>query len=70
MNASTRVAISSSIWILCGIIVIVARNIISQNVNLLTWEVIGGLMIAYGLFKIGWYFATRERANAASSSED
>lgn len=50
---SRRVA-NGSIWIACGVLVIVIRALLVQGGSLIVWEILGAAMIVYGSSRTVW----------------
>lgn len=45
---AARRIVNGSIWIVCGVLVILIRALIIQSSSLIYWEILGAAMILYG----------------------
>ncbi len=55
------------VWILCGVILIVARALLPQTFSTLVWQIIGAGMIMFGAARLVWGFVTSGRSRSATS---
>lgn len=51
---TARKVTNGSIWIACGVLVVVIRALLVQGGSLLVWEVLGAAMIVYGSSRTVW----------------
>ncbi|HZF21319.1 MAG TPA: hypothetical protein VEZ43_02490 [Dongiaceae bacterium] len=49
-----RNVVSSVVWILSGIVVLIVRAFTTQGGSILVWEIIGGGMIILGAGRLAW----------------
>jgi hypothetical protein len=49
-----RKIVNSTIWIVCGVVVIIIRVLFAQGTSLVIWEGLGTIMIVYGAFRLVW----------------
>jgi len=51
---SLQTKISGMVWVVCGLIVIVAKVSLFPGSTSIYWEYVGGLMILFGLVRLLW----------------